>query len=367
MSTKKANKNEVTVLSVEQIENFPKDVKKDIIFLQDSVQPGELAEFNPIVADLLLLEERGKKIKLISADEEGKYNKENIQDFVDLKKDIRTYRALVKEIAKKLKAPRTLENKALIKIEKTFVNMATDVYDIAEKEFSTYVKEELAKKEERQKKKDAELLEAVKEANEAAAAANKKNEVSQIFNKLRFELISKITENASEEVHSSSLERLTQYKCELVALNVETLSKDVDSSVLDETMIAEIDVALKSTIKTALMIVDNKISLFEVEKESIVREAVENSKKEVVKEDEVVVVEEIKAVPLPPPAAPLNIMRAPVNGEVSRAEPEMENVIYHLNQAEKILVQILIDDAGDLNAAWAQKRVIDLLSGLKEE
>ena len=180
--TKKTETVEITVMDANALKKLPEEVKEDVMFFQERLGGTELTVFNPLVYELLQLEEQGKKIKMIPPDKEGNFDTNNIQEFTDLKKKIRSYRASVKRISTELKRPRNEENKKITSISNFFVEKATEVFDNAEKEFDQFVQAEAEKAAERERKKNEEFLKATEEAKREAEEQRKKNEALIAYN-----------------------------------------------------------------------------------------------------------------------------------------------------------------------------------------
>lgn len=200
-------KTEITVLTDEQINFLPEELKKDVVFLQENMHQKDLQVLNPLVSELISIEEIVKDLKLITNDD-GSFDKKNIQEFTDAKKVIRAYRAAVKKSAKDLKAPYHDVVKSIISIEKTFVNNATELYDKAENEFKPYVdflEEEKRRKEE---EKNKELLEAVRQQEEKNKEIEANFRKHELYNRLRYERISTIQEDVNNAISNGSIQFL---------------------------------------------------------------------------------------------------------------------------------------------------------------
>lgn len=184
---KKVEEPTEAIISDNDVISFTDKVKKEIKYLESNLDKGELITFNPLVRELGMLKLMGDQLKMKPKDKDGKYDKDNIQEFVDLKKNVRTYRAGVKRSAKKLKDPRIAENKAINSLQNVFIDEADAVYDNAEKEFAEYVEWEEGEKIRRQAAKDAETQKQIDDANAEATAQKEKMKRTMSYNNLMYE------------------------------------------------------------------------------------------------------------------------------------------------------------------------------------
>lgn len=328
METK--NEQQVEVLTQEQINKFPEEIKKQINVLTSGAKPGEVIKFNPLVSELLALQERGSNLKMKPKGEDGKFNKENVQEFIDLKKDIRTYRSSVKKTADALKAPRLLENKAINAIQKSFTSDATAVYESAEKEFDEYVKAEEEKARLAKEKKDKALNDKIAAQQKEIDEQKRKSESSQVFNKIKYTLIAEnITTATTDAILKSNESTLAQMQAGFVRETFESLTENLDLEYLSDDLISDLKQSFAKAKSQAISLIAEKLTALEKERKSMVeREASEKLKQGTSAIDFVI-----------PPAVPPAPVPSPPNlntGDKMYLFDEIKN--YHLYLEEKQMI-----------------------------
>lgn len=229
-------KTEITVLTAEQIEFLGNDLKKDVVFLQENMHQKDLAVLNPLVSELIEMEETVNDLKLVPA-ENNEYDKKNIQAFTDVKKTIRSYRAAVKKSAKELKTPYQDVVKSIISIEKTFINSATELFDKAETEFAPYVEFVEAEKQRKEDEKNKALLEAVKEQENKSKEIEQNMARQSAYNNIRYERINKYQNTIDEAITNGSISFL---RSRMDYIKNATIIEQSDYDVLSEDNIKEI-------------------------------------------------------------------------------------------------------------------------------
>lgn len=264
-------KTEITVLTDEQINFLPDELKKDVVFLQQNMHQKDLIELNPLVSQLIKIEEQVKGLKFIKTNDG--FDKKNIQEFTDVKKTIRSYRAAVKKAAKELKAPYQDVVKSIISIEKTFIGTATDLYDKVELEFKPYINFQELEKARKEEDKNKELLNAVKEQE----AKNKEIEDQlvrqKLYNEIRYERINNFQNQIDDAISNGSISYLRS-KIESLKYT-DIFKKDEDLSCVSKDALNEIiGIWNEKKIKWLKMLSDRIISLQaeidrEIEKRSI--------------------------------------------------------------------------------------------------
>lgn len=287
MSTKsevKGEVKEIEVLTEEQISVLPDSVRDNVIFLTEEMNPKDLMVLNPAVQTLLKLRERGAKLKM-KAPVDGKFDKENIQSFVDLKKDIRSFRSGIKETAKKLKEPYAKITKGIISIEKTFVEEGTVVYDVAEKEFDPYIKAEAEKDRIKQEKKDKALNDAILKAEQENKAIILEAEKTKTYNKIKYEIIAeKITEATSDALLNSNESKLKGLKEDFGGVTFDEIVSNfrIDVSSLDLEILTELKESLIKAQRNSIALINDKLESIAIERKNLILEsAKEESKKEI--------------------------------------------------------------------------------------
>ena len=268
MKTKTEEVQELVVLTPEQIEALPKEVKKNVVFLTETVGAKDLMVLNPMVTELLEIREQGKAIKLIPADKEGNYDKDNIQSFTDVKKRVRTFRAEVGRVAKQMKEDPAKITKAIIAIEKTFVAEATDVYDAAEKEFADYIKDEIAKAEAKQAEKDKALTDMIEASNKIGQDATLQLERTNLYNKIKYEKVNRhLVELVQDAIINGSKRRLEEVLDQTNKNTFELETADEDVSILATNVLAELKEWFAVTKRNAIIMLGDKLKAIAIEEE----------------------------------------------------------------------------------------------------
>jgi hypothetical protein len=275
MSTEtKEEVQELVVLTPEQIEELPTTVKENVVFLTEKVGTSDLMELNPMVSELIEIREQGKGLIFAGTNDAGEYSKSNIQDFVDVKKRIRTFRAKVGKVAKILKVEPTKINKAIIAIEKAFIAEATAVYDNAEKLFEPYIMAEEEKALAKQKAKDQALLDKIAEEKAGKDEAEEKLAKSNLYNKIKYELITGlITEKVSEAISLGSEQHVQDIKARIDSYSYELITTGVDDSILDEDVVGELKHFYVNAKQKALVMINGRLDAFAKERENIILES----------------------------------------------------------------------------------------------
>ena len=271
---KKKELKELVILTPEQIEELPVTVKDNVVFLTEKVGSTDLMKLNPMVTELIAIRNEGKAIAFIEADAEGKFDKANIQEFVDIKKRVRTFRARVKEVGKEMKMEPTKINKAIISIEKIFLAEATDVYDNSEKLFEPYIKAEKEKELLKQKKKDQALLDKIEEAKKGEDKATLQLDKTNVYNKIKYELITGlITEVVADAVVNGSEHRVKEVKFTIDTYTYELITTGADDSILDEAVIGELKHFYVNAKQKGLGMLQAKLEAFTMERQNVILES----------------------------------------------------------------------------------------------
>lgn len=315
---------EVQVLTTEQINNLPEVVKENVVFLTKRVNATDLAELNPLVTELLEIKEQGSKLIFAGKDEEGNYPKDNIQEFVDVKKAVRTYRAKVKKSATALKEEPKRINKAIIAIEKTFTEEATKVYNNAEKLFDEYIKHEEEVKKERERKKNEALLKQVEESQKQSEQANLKLEITALYNKLKYEKITnQLVSSVQLAVVESNKEGIERKYNSVREITWNDIIEDENVSILEQDVLAELQEFFIASRKNALAILNNKLQDIARQEQSIADKATVEAVKETVLPTQKQIVNEAGEIPLDTPLA----IRNHVMKEVKKLLITVDNFI----------------------------------------
>lgn len=265
---------EVQVLTEEQINALPEVVRTNVKYLSENVGVKDLSVLNPIATELIEIRQLGSELQLMPLNDKGEFNKDNVQQFVDLKKKIRSFRSGLKSDIKDLKAPYVKINKGYISIEKAIIDEATKVYESAEETFATYITEQDKIAAERQAKKDKALQEALAEENKGKVEAQDALAKSTLYNKIKYEIINKNTTEASANaVANSNRDIVSGLESDINNYTFDTIIGDNDVSILDENVVAELKEYFITSKNNAVKILVDKIKALDIETKNIQLEA----------------------------------------------------------------------------------------------
>lgn len=274
MSKKTEEVKELVILTPEQIEKLPKQVQENVVFLTEKINPTDLMQLNPMVEELINLREQGRNLIFEGKDKDGNYNKTNIQDFVDVKKNVRSFRAKVKDTAKKLKVEPAKITKAIIAIEKTFVDEATKVYDGAEALFEEYIKWEEAEKQKKIDAKNKALIDAVEESKAKEEEIRIKMERTEVYNSIKYEGINaKINEAVTDALINANEERLVTLRKEIDELTWSELLNGKNHEIVDIDVLAELQEFFAQSKHKAVTMIDSKLKAIKIEKDNLTLQA----------------------------------------------------------------------------------------------
>ena len=301
LKIKKMMEAKIEVLTQEQIGQFSETVRENIEMLSTGVNAKELIKFNPLVSGLLSLKEQASKLKMLPA-VDGNWSKVNIQEFIDLKKDIKTYRAGVKRVADALKRPRLDQNKAIGSIKTTFIDEATALFDGAEKEFAPYVEAEIEKARLAKEKKDKAFNDKIAEQAAELEEQRKKNESSKVFNFIKYSLIAEnISNTTNHAVIEANESTLVQLQGKLIRETFENLTKNQDLEFISDPLIAELKQSFLKAKRQSIAIIGEKLESLSIVKEMSYLEAKNEAAQEHIKHIATKIDEAIPPViPTPP-------------------------------------------------------------------
>ena len=264
---------ETEKLTLEQIEKFGV-VKENYKFLTTRLTGEDLNNFNPMVLELLNLQDYANNLKLIPADEKGEFDKENIQLFTNTKKAIGTYNSSVRSSSKKLKEPQTKVNKAIIAIEKQFLEDAGKVMEQIVLEFKPHLDLVAQKKLKKEALKNKALIDAADEANKQAEIERAKNRVVGIYNEVKYERIVQNVTTAASNVATNGNKDLIERKLkEIASYTMDSLTADLDLSLLSVEQKNDLISTLSASKVNAKSILDLRLASIESEKKLIALEA----------------------------------------------------------------------------------------------
>lgn len=172
---------EMVIIPEENMKHLSLPTQKLIGELSDELDIDKLTKFNPLVETMIEIESF-KSIKYDADDDVS------IASFKEAKSTIRSFRSLTKKTKSLLKKPILETGKKLDKIEKTFVERATNVLNELEKEFKPYLDEEEKKKEERLAKKNKATTDKIEALSDEAVQQKKIIERGKLHTKLQNEI-----------------------------------------------------------------------------------------------------------------------------------------------------------------------------------
>lgn len=273
---------EIQVLTEEQIKALPLIIQENVIFLTEQLGSKELSELNPMVIELLDLRKTEAELVLMPLNEEGKFNKENIQNYTNLKTSVGKFNAKIKVTAKTLKKPQAKIQKGIIAIEKTFLSEASKVKESVIEKFAVYEADKLEKAKIAQQKKNQVLLDQIaKENKEKKEAQNKLNKTTT-YNTIKYELINKqFTEDVSDAVLNANEDKLKGLHNKVSKTSYEKIIGSNDVSILDLEVQTELKDYFNTSKTNAILSIDARIKAIKTEKENAILEAKNETIKEV--------------------------------------------------------------------------------------
>lgn len=260
MKTKTEEVQELVVLTDEQIELLPDTVKENVVFLTENMNQKDLMVLNPIVQELLVITNNVANLKIKPIGEDGKWDKDNIQTFVDAKKEIRSFRAKLKEAGSKLKEPYLAIQKGIVAIEKAVKGVADDAYTEAESIFKEYVKWEEEQKAEKERKKNEALLSKVEEAQAIANEAQMKQKRTDVYNNIKYNLIHRnLVERVSDAILDANQRKLETMKMDIESWTYESTIQGNDITILSQELQAELHALFSQSKTKAVRLLNDKI------------------------------------------------------------------------------------------------------------
>lgn len=271
--SKETEVTEIEVLTQEQIDALGKDLQEDIVYLSDNMNAKKLAKINPVIIELNRLQDRLEKLKFKPA-VDGKYDKENIQEYKDLKANTRSFNTLIKNVAKEMKDPLNITRSHIINIEKGVLEEAAKILAAIDEKFKPYLDEVTAKAAAAQKKKDDALNAKILEAQAETEKANLKNKIAEVYNKVKYELIMEgISNKVSSMITEANENSLRSKLLELQNESFGTLISGVDISILEPEVSAELRSLFASSIHKSKELIEDKLKSIEEGKQLMIENA----------------------------------------------------------------------------------------------
>lgn len=263
----------LSVLTDEQIQELPSDAVADVRFLSSNLAAAQLQVFTPVVLDYLKLREESLSLKLVKG-EDNEITVESIQNYKDFKANQRSFNGMLTAKIAEIKDPINATRNGIISIDKTFRTESNILKETAEKEFDEYEKEKLRKAKEAKDKKDALLKAEVDAAKQVANEATLKNNVSTVYNKIKYTLISEgITNHVLDVLDNLNEKSLLIEKSQLIQGTFEKLVINEETSILDAAKIEELKEAYDVAKMRSIKLIDGKLEQLEKDHEREVEAA----------------------------------------------------------------------------------------------
>ena len=278
-----AQSNELVVFTKEQIELLPNGLQKEVNFLSEELQASELLVFNPLVQKLFMCKQLVEGLEYKAPKEGEKHDKENIQTFVDAKKEIRGFRAELSREVKKIKEPYIAVQKSLVGVEKMIKSVADELYGNAEKVFQPYIDWQEAEKKRKEDEKNAAFLAEVAKAQEQAQQASQQAERESVTNHIKYQVNQHLVNEASRGQMNLDQEGLEKLKIKILSSNFEVLTENLNTECLAEGDLHKFEDEFNECKITALSIVSKAIEAAENKKELLKAQVKEEVQQEQVK------------------------------------------------------------------------------------
>lgn len=282
MSTEENKVTEVQLLTEEQINLLPAEIKKNVIFLTKKLDSKALVKLNPIVKDLLDMRELEKDLILMPMNKDGDFNVDNIKEYMSLKTSVGSFNSKLKSSAKELKEPYAKVQKGIIAVEKTLLAEAAKIKESIVERFSLYEADKIKKAKEAKEKRDKKLLDKIKKEEEEKEEAQATLKKSTVYNTVKYEIVNKkFTEDVSEAVLNDNALSL---KMKLRVLESSTYDKvilDNDVTVLDIEVQAELQEYYISSKAKGIASIKARLEAISLENKNLVLETKNETIKEV--------------------------------------------------------------------------------------
>lgn len=359
MSTENENLVEIEILTPEQINLLPEEVKENVVYLTENANIKDLKVLNPIVSKLLKIKTESLNLKLIPKDEEGNFNKENIKEYKSLKSSIGSFNTSLRDSATELKRELKKPYAALLDIEKVFKNISSQISENIKNTFSEYEEAEAEKKRIAKEKKDAILNAKVAEAEAEAEKAKLVNKKAETYNAIKYEKIAEGIVSKTTNLINSANELELQKQLDFLQnkINFGDLIFGYDLSILDMNVQTELRQYFASSVHNSKTLLEGKLEALKNQKQLDIQEAISNPKNTVeqIREVEKQVDEIIEKSPLPPPPS-FNQVEVYTEEFRSLNDSEFKSYIEKEKRKLKMLIEARIKIQGP------SKYLIDLLN-----
>lgn len=263
---------EIEIFTQEQLEVLPQEAKDSIINLEANLPQKELLVLNPLVSELLKIQEL-KKLKYVPLPEEPTKedlaaHKENIEEFKAAKKSITALKSQNASAKTAIKKPLDLLGAQVLTIEKSVKAIAEEVLASIELTFKPYLDAEAEKARIAKEKKEAKELEAINkltEENNAQASAFKK---SSLITFLKYEMLEETKTETNNAIENYALDKLFKTRDLLAFKTFESLSAGKKLDLLDEEELATIKTTFSNEIELLKKNINTKITALQLEKDN---------------------------------------------------------------------------------------------------
>jgi len=253
---------ELVVLTDEQIEFLPKEVKENVVFLTENMNNKDLMVLNPIVIELMAIKNDIANLVFKPIGEDGKWDKQNIQTFVDAKKRIRAFNGELGRSSKTLKEPYLAIQKGIVAIEKAIKSESDNAMAEAESIFKDYVDWEESEKKRKEDAKNRALLKKVEQAESIVKEAQDKQEITATYNKIKYDFIHKnLVENVTNAILDANQRKIESLRTDIESWTYENTVKELISNtdILSDELQSELHMLFSQSKTKAIRLLDDKI------------------------------------------------------------------------------------------------------------
>jgi hypothetical protein len=328
---------EIEILTPEQIETLPDTVKTNVTFLTKVLSGAELVKLNPLVTTLFEVRLENTNLSMMPVNDKGEFNVDNIQTYKDLKAKTKSLNATVGKEIKDIKEPILKIQKGLVAVEKAIKGEVKNELDSLMLKFNSYEEKVIAKALEAKAKRDAKLIQAVADANEQSQKATSQLEITNLYNKIKYDIINgKITTVATDVSLNGNNILVTETKNKIYGYSYDVMILGEEFSILDDELQAELKEHFIKAKSNALIILGRREVAIVLENANIALEAKNellNEKPATVPVNEIEVVSEtIADMPgVPPPPSFQTIEQCIANIEYTEFKDEQGNDLLHCN------------------------------------
>jgi len=240
---------EVEVIPEEELQSLPQEAQEVLVALNNELNAKDIVKFNPIIAEMLKIQE----FTTIKYDPE---KPETIDQYKEAIKFIGAFNQKTKNTKAELKKPYLEVGRKLDAIEKLFLNGAKNAKQTLVEEFKEFELEKARKRKEAEDRKNAELLEKQKELEEKMD----QNEliIKRMQTKLKYDKF-------IEETMNKTLKQAETYSYVALLIEIDTLNKtsldllEEDIEILSEDVVEALTLRFNKMKETCISLLQNAI------------------------------------------------------------------------------------------------------------